>query len=275
MRVSFEQMYQEFLRVLRKRDFSEDRAQCCARIFAESSRDGVYSHGLNRFPMFIRHIDEGRIQTQVTPELVGSFGSMERWDGRHGPGPLSAHFCMECAIELAKEHSMSCVGLRNTTHWMRGGTYGWQAADAGCLAMCFTNTSPNMPPWGGAEARIGNNPMVIAVPRKEGHLVLDMATALFSYGKMGVYRSKGEILPFDGGYDADGNLTRDPDAILKSQRPLPIGNWKGSGLTMMLDLLAAIFSDGLQTAQLEGVKIEEGVSQAFLCFDITGLWTKG
>ena len=186
MRIPFETMCQEFLRVLLNKGFSEERAQLCARIFAESSRDGVYSHGLNRFPYFIKNIDEGIIQVQAMPERVGGFGSMERWDGRFGPGPLNAHFCMNRAIELAKEHGMSCVGLRNTTHWMRGGTYGWQAADAGCLAICFTNTSPNMPPWGGAEARIGNNPMVIAVPRQKGHLVLDMATALFSYGKLGV-----------------------------------------------------------------------------------------
>ena len=269
MRIPFETMYQEFLRVLLKKGFSEERAQLCARIFAESSRDGVYSHGLNRFPIFVKRIDEGIIQARAMPERVGGFGNMERWDGNFGPGPLNAHFCMSRAIELANEHGMGCVGLRNTTHWMRAGTYGWQAAEAGCLALCFTNTSPNMPPWSGAEARIGNNPMVIAVPRQGGHLVLDMATALFSYGKMGVYRSKGEMLPFDGGYDAEGNLTRDPDAILKSKRPLPIGNWKGSGLTMMLDLLATIFSDGLQTAELQGVKLEEGVSQAFLCFDLS------
>ena len=49
---------------------------------------------------------------------------------------------------------------------MRGGTYGWQAAEAGMIGICFTNTIANMPPWGGIDPRLGNNPLVIAVPRK-------------------------------------------------------------------------------------------------------------
>ena len=267
MRTPFEQLYQEFLRVLLKKGFSEERAQLCARIFAESSRDGVYSHGLNKFPLFIKYIDKGYIQIQAVPEKLESFGALERWDGNYGPGPLNAYFCMNRAIELAKKHGMGCVGLRHTNHWMRGGTYGWQAADAGCIAMCFTNTIPNMPPWGGAEPRVGNNPMVIAVPRTQGHIVLDMAMSLFSYGKMGVTRSRGNMLPFEGGFDKEGNLTRDPNAILKSKRPLPMGYWKGSGLSIMLDLLATIISEGRSSSVIGEIEDEKGVSQLFICFD--------
>ena len=69
------------------------------------------------------------------------------------------------AISIAKENGIGCVVLKNTNHWMRGGTYGWQAADAGCIGICFTNTIANMPPWGGKEPKLGNNPLVIAVPR--------------------------------------------------------------------------------------------------------------
>ncbi|PIE33759.1 3-dehydro-L-gulonate 2-dehydrogenase [candidate division KSB3 bacterium] len=267
MRVSFEELYQELLRVLLKKGFAEERAQLCAKIFTESSRDGVYSHGLNKFPIFVKYIDKGYVRVNALPEKIADFGSLERWDGNYGPGPLNAHFCMNRSIELAKEHGIGCVALRNTNHWMRGGTYGWQAADAGCIAICFTNTIPNMPPWGGAERRIGNNPFVIAVPREGGHIVLDMAMSLFSYGKMGVTRSKGELLPFDGGHDSEGHLTRDPDAILKSKRPLPAGYWKGSGLSIMLDLLVTILSEGRASSVIGEIQDEKGVSQCFLCID--------
>ena len=268
MRIPFEQMYQELLRVLRKKGFSEERAQLCARIFSESSRDGVYSHGLNRFPMFITYIEKGYLDVHAVPENIARFGAIERWDGKSGPGPLNAHFCMERAIALAREHGMGCVALRHTNHWMRGGTYGWQAVEAGCMAVCFTNTMPNLPPWGGAEPRIGNNPLVIAVPRQQGHIVLDMAMSLFSYGKMGVMRSRGELLPFEGGYDHEGKLTCDPDAILKSKRPLPIGFWKGSGLSMMLDLLATILAEGQSTQAIGRLEDERDVSQVFFCIDV-------
>ena len=157
---------------------------------------------------------------------------------------------MDRTIALAREHGMGCVALANTNHWMRGGSYGWQAADAGMIAMCWTNTLPNLPPWGAADPRVGNNPLVIAVPRADGHVVLDMAMSQFSYGTLASYRMRGELLPMDGGFDASGRLTRVPGDIEASNRPLPIGFWKGSGLALMLDLVAAMLSGGKATHQI-------------------------
>jgi len=73
------------------------------------------------------------------------------------------------------------------------------------------------------------------VPRASGHIVLDMAMSQFSYGALSSYRMRGELLPVDGGFDSNGQLTREPGAIEASKRPLPIGYWKGSGLALMLD----------------------------------------
>jgi 3-dehydro-L-gulonate 2-dehydrogenase len=89
---------------------------------------------------------------------------MERWNGKLGMGNLVAKKAMARAIELAGKLGIGCVAVRNTNHWMRGGTYGWQAADAGCIGICWTNTFPNMPAWGGTDPRIGNNPFVLAIP---------------------------------------------------------------------------------------------------------------
>jgi 3-dehydro-L-gulonate 2-dehydrogenase len=89
---------------------------------------------------------------------------------------------------------------------------------------------------------LGNNPLVIAIPRAEGPVVLDMAMSQFSYGTMTQYAKRGAQLPVPGGYDKAGKLTTDPGAIDASQRPLPIGFWKGSGLAMTLDLVAAMLS---------------------------------
>ena len=271
MRVPFSKMYDEFLRVLLKVGFAEERAKLCAKIYAESSLDGVYSHGLNRFPGFIRHIKKGYVDVHASPEKVESLGSLERWDGNLGPGVLNANFSMGRAIQIARENGVGCVALRNTNHWMRGGTYGWQAADANCIAICFTNTEPNLPPWGGIDCRTGNNPFVIAVPRENGHIVLDMAMSQFSYGKMEACMRNREKLPVYGGFDDKGSLTCSPDEIIKSCRPLPIGYWKGSGLSIMIDLLTTLLSQGRSTYMLGELEEEHGVSQVFICFDIMHL----
>src|SRR6266850_5663743 len=169
MRISYQDLYDCLLGVLIKTGFEADRAALCARLFAETSRDGVYSHGLNRFPRFMDMVQSGVIDIQARPELICSVGALERWDGRRGPGNLNAYTCMEQAIALSQQHGLGCVALANTNHWMRGGSYGWQAAEAGVIGICWTNTMANLPPWGARDPRVGNNPLIIAVPRAKGH----------------------------------------------------------------------------------------------------------
>jgi len=270
-RVPFQTLYDEFYRILTEVGLSDERAVLCARLFAENQRDGVYSHGLNRFPGFVSGMKKKQIDFHASPEKVESLGVVERWDGKMGIGLVNAHACMERAIELAREHGMGCVGLRNTNHWMRAGAYGLQAADAGCIGMCWTNTTPLMPPWGSAERKIGNNPMAIAVPRAEGHILLDMAMSQYSNGKLEVLRRQGKQLPLPGGYDNEGELTLDPGAILDSRRALPIGYWKGSGLALVLDMMAAIISGGQSTHKIGQQGSEYAVSQVFIAINATSL----
>ena len=272
MRVAYQELFETLKRVLLKTGFEETRASVCARLFTETTCDGVYSHGLNRFPRFLRMIENGSVDIHAEPKLVTAFGSLERWNGNRGPGNLNAHACMERAISLARENGIGCVALANTNHWMRGGSYGWQAADAGMIGICWTNTLPNLPPWGASEARLGNNPLVIAVPSSNGHVVLDMAMSQFSFGALESYRKRGELLPVDGGFDGDGNLTRNPAAIEESGRVLPIGYWKGSGLSLVLDMIAAMLSGGLATHQITAdPELEAGISQTFIAINLPAL----
>jgi 3-dehydro-L-gulonate 2-dehydrogenase len=268
MRIPYDELLNNLTLALLKLGFEKKRAGLCARLFAEASRDGVYSHGLNRFPQFARMIRSGIVALDAAPELVASFGSLERWDGKRGPGNLNAHWCMGRAIALSRSHGIGCVALANTNHWMRGGSYGWQAADAGVIGICWTNTLPNLPPWGASEPRLGNNPLIIAVPRAKGHVVLDMAMSQFSYGVLASYRLRGERLPVEGGFDAGGRLTREPAAIEASKRPLPIGYWKGAGLALILDMVAALLAGGLATYQITSdPERETKLSQVFIAID--------
>src|SRR5437773_5983804 len=190
MRVAYDHLRDVLSRALTRIGFAPERAARCAALFADASRDGVSSHGLNRFPRFIATIRNGVVDVDAEPHCLARWGALERWDGRRGAGNLNAQQCMARAVALAREQGIGCVALANTNHWMRGGSYGWQAAEAGAIGICWTNTLANMPPWGAAEPRIGNNPLVVAVPRPTGHVVLDMALSQFSVGALGAYRSR-------------------------------------------------------------------------------------
>lgn len=265
MTIHFNTMQEVLHKLFRKYQFSEEKASFLARTYTESTLDGVNSHGINRVPLFLEYIENGSVKVDAEAEKIAAFGMMERWDGNMGPGIINATKCMHRAIELATQNGMGLVAMRNTNHWMRAGTYGRQAADAGCIAICFTNTQPNMPPWGGKESRLGNNPLVIAIPRKEGHIVLDMAMSQFAFGKINQYRLEGKKLPFPGGWDLDDHLSDDPEAIHKKQRGLPIGYWKGSALSMILDMLATMLSAGDSTGKIGQKEFETGISQVFIC----------
>jgi 3-dehydro-L-gulonate 2-dehydrogenase len=122
-----------------------------------------------------------------------------------------------------------------------------------------------MPPWGGTDPTLGNNPLVIAVPRTHGHLVLDMAMSQYSYGKLGEHQLAGKKLAHPGGYDDEGKLSVDPSAIMQSKRMLPVGLWKGSGLSLMMDVLVSVLSDGKTVSGITSSGNEFGVSQFFIC----------
>lgn len=248
-----------------KYGFSKEKAALLSKTYTETTTDGVNSHGINRVPLFIEYIERGLIEIDAEAQNVESFGSIERWDGKLGPGIVNAVKCTDRAIALAKKHGMGLVALRNTNHWMRGGTYGWRAADNGCISILFTNTQPNMPPWGGKHSRLGNNPFIVSIPRKEGHVVLDMAISQFAFGKINDYRLRGKKLPYPGGWDDNDVLSDDPVKILGNERGLPIGYWKGSALSMILDMLATILSAGNSTSKIVSRDYEIGLSQVFIC----------
>jgi 3-dehydro-L-gulonate 2-dehydrogenase len=154
---------------------------------------------------------------------------------------------------------------------MRGGTYAWKAAKAGFIFIGWTNTIANMPAWGSVDCHLGNNPLVIGVPYKDEAIVLDMAMSQFSYGTMEAHKLRERQLVVPGGYDVDGKLTTDPSEILDSRRVLPMGYWKGSGLALLLDLMAASLSGGLSTAEISKNKAEYALSQVFIAIDVSKL----
>lgn len=268
LRVSYDELYAALHRAMLRLGLAPDRAAQCARLFAETTRDGVYTHGLNRFPRFRESVANGSVDVNAVPTKTAGFGALERWDGHLGVGNLNAWASMDRAIALAKADGIGGVALANTNHWMRGGSYGLQAAERGMFAICWTNTLANMPAWGASTPTLGNNPLIIAVPRAGGHVILDMAMSQFSYGMISAYSKRGQPLPVDGGFDTAGNLTKDAAAIEASQRALPVGYWKGSGLALVMDMVAAMLSGGLATHQIPMDPFREsGLSQLFLAID--------
>lgn len=251
MKVSFDELKIAINRALVKAGVKEEDAQLLAEVHAVSTLKGVNSHGLNRVPRLIDFIHKGWVVAEARMELVNAFGAIENYDGNLGFGVINALDASDRAVELAKEHGIAMVSLKNTTHWMRGGTYAERIADQGFIGMVWTNTESVLPVWGAKEASIGNNPLAIGIPSKSGKIALDIAFSQYSLGSVETARLAGKELPYPGGFDKEGNLTRDPKAIEDSKRHLPIGYWKGSGLAIALDTMAALMAQGQSGADMD------------------------
>ncbi|WP_324652446.1 Ldh family oxidoreductase [Georgenia sp. H159] len=266
-RIPFDEAYTVVRSATERLGITGDRGDLCARLFVEATRDGVYSHGMERFPTFARAVADGLVDVTARPRRVSGGGAIERWDGCRGPGNLNAWSAMDRAMALAREHGVGAVSLGNTNHWMRGGSYGWQAADAGLLALCWSNTLPNTSAAGEPPA-VGNNPLVVALPRSAGPLVLDMALSQFSVGVMTGYAQRGERLPVPGGFTAAGELTDVAADVVGGGHGAAIGRWKGFALAVVLDAWAAMLSGGRATHELgQDPARESGQTQFFLAVD--------
>ena len=267
--IPYEEMKSTIRQAMLKAGVPEDKAEICAEIHTASSADGVESHGLNRVPRFIDYLDRGLVDPLADPEIVSSRGAVERIDGHLGIGITNALFAADRAVELAKVHGIGCVALRNTTHWMRGGTYAHRTAEKGFMGISWICTESCMPLWGSDEMSVGNNPLCIGIPRAGSPVVLDMAMSQYAYGKLGVYELAGKQTEYPCGFDAEGKMTYDPGAVLKTKRIMPTGYWKGSGLALALDLAGTMMSCGKCTHEISEPRDGScgGCTQIFITYD--------
>ena len=116
VRVPYDNLYDALTKAMKKLGLAEERAALCARLFAETTRDGVYTHGLNRFPRFAATVRNGSVDVRAEPTKTAGMGSLERWDGHRGVGNLNAYAAMHRAIALAKEHGIGGVALANASY---------------------------------------------------------------------------------------------------------------------------------------------------------------
>ncbi len=226
-----------------------------ALIMAEADLVGVPSHGINMLPGLLAAIREGRVNADPKPRLLRDQAATCLLDGDRGPGRYVSALGMQHATERAGRYGLGLCVARSVSHWGRGHAYAYRAARAGMIGLCTTNAIPNMSAYGSTRHVLGNNPMAIGVPRGDGRdpVVLDMAMSQAAVGKIATYLREGKRVPPGWGLDASGQPTDDPAAILSSGLILPMGQHKGAGLALMLELLTGALSGGLLSHEIARV----------------------
>lgn len=249
----------------------EAGAKVTADILLEAELMDIPTHGLVRLPGYCERVRIGGIKAEPTIAVDRRSPALALVDGDNGLGPVVGQRGLEAACAIAAETGLAYAGCRNSNHFGAIMPYALRACEAGYVSIIGTNASVTMPPWGGKEARIGNNPLAIAAPRPAGpHFILDMAMSVAARGKIRGALERGERIPSDWAVDAHGRPTDDPAEALKGFL-MPFGGHKGSGLSLAVDLLSGLLTGGPVldeiSSWLDTPEKPQGVGHFFILLD--------
>jgi LDH2 family malate/lactate/ureidoglycolate dehydrogenase len=201
---------------------------------------------------FIKHIEGGGTNPKSRSRIVMQKGSCVCHDANGGIGYVIADKAMSQAIELAKQHGLALVTARNSNYIGACLPYVRRAAQADCIGMCTTVTRGMMAPWGGKDPLIGNNPFALAAPVKDHFpFIADFGSCVMAMLKIVKALDLNEQISEGWALDKNGNMTTDPEAAFNGSL-LPIGDHKGYGLAMSLEILSVVLSGGSFSSELEG-----------------------
>ena len=207
-----------------------------AEVLVSADVRGKHSHGLLRLPRLLRGIEHGNVDTDGEIRIVRDGGAAATIDGGSRLGPVVATEAMAEATVRAAEYGVGAVGVHNSNHLGMLGYYTDQAQRRGYVSVALTNAEPAMPPFGGAEAILGTNPIAVGIPT-DPPFNLDMSTSAVSRGELFELERSGGPLPEGVALAADGSTTTDPAAALEGVS-LPYGGATGSGLAIAVEILA-------------------------------------
>jgi ureidoglycolate dehydrogenase (NAD+) len=259
------------VQVLEQVGVPTDTARLVAACLLFADARGVSSHGIIRLPIYVERIRQGMVDPTARPSVEGGDGPLRWVDARNGVGALGAHTGLETAREAAERHGLGMGGVRRSNHCGALGFYAERAARQGFIALAVSNAPVTMTYYGARSRSVGTNPLAIAVPRASEHpLVLDIATSATARGKIIEAAHEGRDIPPGWAVDSEGRPTTDAGAALEGS-VLPLAGPKGSGLAMMIDLLAGALT-GAATGQRIGDMYEnweepQNVGHLFMVID--------
>jgi LDH2 family malate/lactate/ureidoglycolate dehydrogenase len=214
-------------------------ADVVAGLMAEADLRGSDTHGVIRLPLYLRRIRAGGVNVKPNIRTVSERPSAALVDGDNGMGHLIMRRATHLAIEKAKATGVGWVGARMSNHAGPAALYATLPLHHDMIGLYFAVGSSNhLPPWGGSECLLGTNPMAVAVPAlEEPPIVLDMSPTVAAFGKVRLAAQRGEQMPIGWMIDRDGKPLTDPKRADEGYL-LPIGDYKGSGLSLIIGILA-------------------------------------
>ena len=217
----------------------DETASILADLIMKAERDGSLSHGLFRLPAYVTGLKSGKINGKARPEIKKISSSVIKVLGNNCLAPMVLNKSIPELVNAAKANGVAVLAITNSHHMAAMWPETEAIAEKGLVAFACTSYKPAVAPAGAIKPLFGTNPISFAWPRKNNTpVVYDMATASMAMGEVQVAKREGHKVPLGTGLTKDGKETTDPGEIADGGVLLPFGGYKGSGIAMMVELLA-------------------------------------
>jgi len=232
-------------RIFVRHGTSDKVAKVLATNCASAQRDGSDSHGIFRIPGYLSTLASGWVDGKAIPQVEDVAPGFVCVDAGNGFAQPALEAARQLLLEKVRQNGIALLAIRNSHHFAALWPDVEPFAQQGLVALAFVNSMACVVPHGGHKALFGTNPIAFAAPRAGANpLVFDLATSAIAHGDVQIAALEARTLPDGYGVDRDGAATRDPAAILDGGALLPFGGYKGSALSMMVELLAAALTGG-------------------------------
>ena len=240
IRVQYKTLEQFCLDVLLASGVQKDIAFYVAEGLSQTSLRGIDSHGVRLLPHYIRALKAGRINGNPKLKFIQDYPAVACLDADHTFGHAAGAIAMKKAIEIAIDNGIGSTSVYKSTHFGAAGYFSLMAAEEDMIGLSFTHADSLMLTYSGTRPFFGTNPIAFSAPVKdEEPFCLDMATSMVNWNKIKEYLNDGEKLEMGWAVDKNANETNDPK---NAKALLPIGAYKGFGLSMMIEILCALLT---------------------------------
>ncbi len=237
--LSLEEIYNLANKTLLTNGCDEETSNILSDLIMKAERDGSLSHGLFRLPAYVAGLKSGKINGKNRPKVSKITPSVVKVDGNNCLAPMVLNKSLPELIKAAQENGVAVLSITNSHHMAAMWPETEAIAEEGLVAFACTSYKPAVAPAGSIKPLFGTNPISFAWPRKnKPPVVYDMATASMAMGEVQVAKREGHKVPLGTGLTKDGKETTDPAEIADGGVLLPFGGYKGSGIALMVELLA-------------------------------------
>ncbi len=238
--LTLDEIYNLAFKSLSNNGCDDYNAEAVSTTVTHAERDGSVSHGLFRIPGYIASLKSKKVKGNARPSATFLTQNAIRIDGDYGFAPTAIKVGTPSLVETTNKHGVGVLTITNTHHFAALWHETEFLAENNLIGIACTAYKPSVAPAGAKKPLFGTNPISFAWPRKNNTpVVYDMATSTMAMGEVQVAARDGHKVPYGTGLNKDGEKTDDPSQIANGGVLLTFGDYKGSAIAMMIELLAA------------------------------------